>query len=64
MSDLSVIFRNWTNSCKISNQKNEIVVFRYILTQEEDSLIFKFLMAQKEEKKGDWYSEVRYLNRI
>jgi hypothetical protein len=42
----------------------KLLFFRYILTQEEDSLIFKFLMAQKEEKNGDWYSEVRYLNRI
>ena len=38
----------------------KLVIYNYILKQEESSLLYQFLMAQKKEpRRGDWYSEVQ-----
>ena len=38
----------------------QIVLFKYIITQKEESLLFQFLMAPKcELRRGDYYSEIQ-----
>ena len=42
---------------RVAIKRIQIVFFRYVLTQKEESLLFRFLLAQKREtRRGDYYS--------
>ena len=41
-------------------KRMKVVVYQYILNQNENSLLYQFLKAQKDSpKRGDWFSEVQ-----